>query len=168
MSRDRLLMNLVRVLVEEWGVDGVQRALKSMEQSTQSVLGREAPHSEPKSSVRIKPTAFEQASRVRGQPVFRELLSEIAKQFDQKTFLPTIGDARHFLEMRGKEISPTVSRAEVFRKILDELEEMEVDELRIVAARARNSAPSQLAPLSKAIRSAGAALRPETDSEPGE
>jgi hypothetical protein len=160
MSREDLLNRLLAALVHEWGVSRVQQALAAIEPKVATRPQNTSSTRDTASSPRRKPTAVDLALKVRGPADLRRAVEELAALFDEKLFLHSVGDVRLFMEMRGKELSTAVSRSEAFGKVLEELVEMPVEQLRDLVQVADLSGPSQLAPLSHAIRNASAALRP--------
>lgn len=170
MSRDDLLGRLVGVLVDEWGLARVRQAVASLEDtaglaSAQRPGGARQSHD---ARTRRKPSPTDLARRVHGPTALKSAIEELARLFEAKLFLQSVGDVRHFLEMRGKELPASISRSESFPKILEELVDIPVDQLREIARKTELSGPSELAPLSNAIRTAGASLRPEVAHESGD
>ncbi|WP_172837814.1 hypothetical protein, partial [Xanthomonas arboricola] len=106
-----------------------------------------------------RPTAVEIVERLEVSEQKKDLLQSLAKRFDAKVFLPTSSDVRQFLEERGYDPGPIKQRQDSFKKLLNAFIVMENDELVLFKEREIHSGPSQLGPLSEAIRSTSAAIR---------
>ena len=77
--------------------------------------------------------------------------------------------------MRGQDSGPIKHRQDSFRKVLDVLVGMSDDELQVLQAGGTHAGPTQLGPLSDAIKATSAAVRasesnasPAADEESGE
>lgn len=155
----RLLRELLVPLVRSWGAQAVRDALGEVElQPTSGSGGRRKPT---KSKRKLSPS--ELVMKTASSAESRSNLIELAHQYEAKTFLPRVGDARHFLEMKGRPSDNLKDRDEAFRKILPVLADMPEDQLRELRNSAAHSGPSRLGPLSDAIGSTGADLRRERD-----
>jgi hypothetical protein len=157
------LTKLVRMLVEEWGYDEVQRALAQLSEMGGGTAPEERaarqPSSKREGSRSKKLTAVEQVARLSIPDRERETLLGIAAKFDQKEFLPRVVDIREFLAMRGEDSSGVKDRLDGFRRLLRSLSKLPSDKLEGLMSSARYSGPARLGPLSDAIRSTGEALR---------
>jgi hypothetical protein len=168
------LTKLVRMLVEEWGYDEVQRALAQLSEMGGGTLVSSAPEeraarqpsSKREGSRSKKLTAVEQVARLSIPDRERETLLGIAAKFDQKEFLPRVVDIREFLAMRGEDSSGVKDRLDGFRRLLRSLSQLPSDKLEGLMSSARYSGPARLGPLSDAIRSTGEALR-RNEGAPG-
>jgi hypothetical protein len=150
-----LLENLLRVLLREWGLVKVQDALARLSASPdENANGIE----NNKKSKPRKLRAVEQVERAPLSPNQIPFLSELARRFDQKQFLPSTSDVREFLIMIGERPSGLKDRSQAFRELLKALIKYSPERLEKLASRSRHSGPSELGPLSDAIRSAGQSL----------
>lgn len=165
------LKDLLSPLIKQWGRDEVLRAIYDMEQSKDSrdaegkgslsarhdsIVGRR--HREPAA----KPNAVMIAQAADVPPEKRVLLISLASQFEHKSFLPTISDVRNFLEMRGQDAASVKQRSDAFRKVIRAVMDMPNENIERMIRSSRHSGPSQLGPLSDAIKAASVAVRSTT------
>jgi hypothetical protein len=154
------------VLVAEWGLEAVQRALLDVSMRSPAQIAPEASVEAPNRS--RKPTAIQRAARVDAPPNRHEALIAIAAAFDEKKFLPTIGAVKEFLSMNHARPVALKDRLESFRHVLGILAGMPTADLQRILHEKRFSGPARLGPLSDAIRSAGRSIRrsaPEVDRD---
>lgn len=161
---ENLLISLVTVLVEEYGLTRVQAALAKVELgSVGSLQPALAEHKEKGSKRKLSPVEI--AERTKAPVERRRLLGQLADQFERKTFLPASSDVREFLEMRGYEWRSGTPRNDGFRKVLDILLELTDEELKALLEGASHTALVRLGPLSDAMDEAGVALRGKDDED---
>lgn len=169
-GRDRrtALRKLLSVLVSEWGYAEVRytlelvgkddsRTLSGVDDGTGAALRRSK-------KAYVKPSATDIVSKLDVEESRKALLMELADQFESKRFLPGIGDVRNFLEMRGKTSGGLTQRANAFRQVLNALLNTPSDGLEKMVRTTGHSGPSQLGPLSDAIKSARATVRSSAES----
>lgn len=168
-ERKTLLKNLLSVLVKEWGYEEVNGSLSELAHAhpapEQDAVrpGEDVRVSGKHKAVRTpysKPTATEFVNRMAAPEVRKSLLRRLALQFDEKSFLPSISDVRHFLELRGHDVRGIKQRQDAFKRILKLVDGMTEDELERFVKISLHAGPTQLGPLSNAIRATGAAVRP--------
>ena len=162
----QLLRALLSPLVKEWGVREVEDALHDIYRarqhladtrpSTDEERGPDYHHTVKRSK---RPTAVEIVQRLKIPEERRPLLLTLATQFDHKTFLPSIGDVKHFLEMHGHGTDAIRQRPDAFRRVISILLNMSHESLSKWIERGAHSGPSQLGPLSDAIRTSSEAIR---------
>ena len=85
----------------------------------------------------------------------RRLLFEAAEKFQEKSFLPTVGDVRNFCEIHGVTGPSSGSRADTVPRIFKLLATMNTDDLRRMLDSGMFSGPARLGPIADAIRDAG-------------
>ena len=85
----------------------------------------------------------------------RRLLVEAAEKFEQKSFLPTVGDVRNFCEIHGVTGPSSGSRADTVPRVFKLLGTMNTDDLRRMLDSGMFSGPARLGPIADAIRDAG-------------
>jgi hypothetical protein len=158
-SKHPLLKSLLAPLLQEWGYDTVQQSLADIhaEQAYRGPLLGE--HGRKPTKEYRRPSASETVERLDVAVDQKEPLRALASRFDAKTFLPTASDVRHFLEMRGQDPGIIKQRQDSFRKVLDVLLKMPDDELMLIRASGPHMGPTQLGPLSDAIKATSAAVR---------
>ncbi len=160
------LRELLAPLVKQWGCDEVIRATyyldqfesDSWSQKKEAFEGRKE-LSDRKKSQSQRPNAVMIVERANVPREKRMLLINLASQFEHKAFLPTVSDVRNFLEMRGQDARGIKQRPEAFRKILKALIDTPDESLERLSKSIRHSGPSQLGPLSDAIKAASASVR---------
>lgn len=158
-SKYHLLMSLLVPLLREWGYDTVRQCLaEAQAEQAMEDLSLAAHKRKPAKEYR-RPSAVEMVERLDAAVDRQEPLRALAARFDAKTFLPTASDVRHFLEMRGQDPGPVKQRQDSFRKVLDVLLSMADDELMLLHASGTHAGPTQLGPLSDAIKATSAAVR---------
>ena len=160
--RSALLESLLDPLISEWGVDSVRNAIDKIVASNSgadepSLMGKAGRGRTKKPS--SKPTAVEIVSRMKVAQEKHGVLEHLAAKYDTKQFLATAADIRHFFEDQG--LSPPVvkHRSDAFRKIASVLGELSQNSLELISTSHSYTGPSQLGPLSSAIRKTGATLR---------
>jgi len=165
-SKYHLLMSLLAPLLREWGYDTVRQCLaEAHTEQAKEDLSRVAHKRKPAKEYR-RPNAVDMTERLDAAVERKEHLRVLAVRFDAKTFLPTASDVRHFLEMRGHP-GPIKQRQDSFRRVLDVLQSMADDELMLLQASGTHAGPTQLGPLSDAIKASSAAVRfTESNAEP--
>jgi hypothetical protein len=157
------LRRLLGALVSEWGYDEVSHTLELLRDDGSRIISGsaetlDAPAGRSKKPYE-KPSAKDIVSKLDVADARKAILMELADQFDSKRFLPGIGDVRYFLEMRGITSSGLTQRAETFRRVLKALLDTPSDKLQKLLTDMSHSGPSQLGPLSDAIKSTRTAVR---------
>lgn len=166
-----LLMSLLAPLVREWGHDTVRQCLADVRAEQAKGDTSLAAHERKPAKEYRRPSASEVVERLDVSAARKEPLRALASRFDAKTFLPMASDVRHFLEMRGQDPGPVKQRQDSFRRVLDVLLGMADDELMLLHASGTHAGPTQLGPLSDAIKATSAAVRTaesHTESTPAD
>lgn len=164
------LHDMLASLVKRFGNEELLLAISEIQEIPFDRLGRRQsaekgrviPRERARSSER--PSAVLIAQRADVPPTKKTLLVNLALQFDHKAFLPTLPDIRHFLEMRGKNLGSIKQRSDAFRKVIAAVVGMPEDALERLLANSLHSGPSQLGPLSDAIKAVGASSRSERNN----
>jgi hypothetical protein len=99
MASRRLLVRILRSLVDEWGKECVQSALSSLVQEEGADYSRTRKKSNPGSGA-INNFKLE-ISRLSSDKEHEDLLLKIYDDFKAKKLLPSVGAVRSFLEMHG-------------------------------------------------------------------
>jgi hypothetical protein len=158
-SKHHLLMSLLTPLLREWGYDVVRQCLADLHAGQASGGTSRAPHERKPLKEYRRLSALEMVERLDSPIARNESLLSLASRFDEKKFLPTSSDVRHFLEMRGRDPGPIKQRQDSFRKVLDVMVGMSDDELMMFRTSGTHAGPTQLGPLSDAIKATSAAVR---------
>lgn len=166
-SKSPLLMSLLAPLLQEWGYDTVRQCLAEVQAGQVKENFSRAAHKRKPAKTHRRPSAVEIVERLDTTADQKEPLHALASRFDAKTFLPAASDVRHFLEMRGHGSNPVKQRQDAFRKVLDVLLSMADDELMLLQTSGTHAGPTQLGPLSDAIKATSAVVRnTESHTEP--
>ncbi|MBB5885558.1 MULTISPECIES: hypothetical protein [unclassified Xanthomonas] len=158
-KHDDLLASLLTPLLQEWGRDSVLACIQELETSSSLIKQQQRPNKVAQSQSPGKPNAVGIASRTELPVAKRDALLSLASLFDQKHFLPTAADVRSFLELRTQHSGAIKQRQEAFRKVLTLLASMTNEELERLIGSSTHAGPTQLGPLSDAIRATGAVMR---------
>jgi len=161
----RLLKELLSSLIKEWGYDEVKNTLEELNIAT--TYGSDRQEGSIRTTRKASAVNFVQRETHRLEiPEERKtLLISVASQFDDKVFLPTVSDVRYFLEMHGQETHVILQRSKAFPNIFNVLLPMPYESLNTIIQGVAYSGPSELGPLSDAIKAAGAILRPNGDDK---
>lgn len=158
-EKHHLLRSLLIPIVQEWGYDAVFRCLADLRSERAKDGVSSAAHDRRLRKESRRPTALEMVGRLDAAGARKESLRMLAERFDEKTFLPTVSDVRHFLDMRGQDTGPVKQRQDSFKKVLSVLVGMADEELAILQGSGTHAGPTQLGPLSDAIKATSAAVR---------
>ena len=158
-SKSPLLMSLLAPLLREWGYDKVRQCLEEIQAGQVTEDFSPAAHKRKPAKTHRRTSAVEIVERLDITADKKKPIHVLASRFDAKTFLPTASDVRHFLEMHGQGSSPVKQRPDAFRKVLDVLLSMAHDELVLLRTSSSHAGPTQLGPLSDAIKATSAAVR---------
>jgi hypothetical protein len=158
-KRHDLLESLLTPLLREWGRDAVLACIAELDANSVPRERQRRPDGADRSPSSRKPNAVEITDRAELPTTKRDALLKLASLFDRKLFLPTASDVRHFLELRAQQPGPVKQRLDAFRKVLALLSGMADEELERLIKSSTYAGPTQLGPLSDAIRATGAALR---------
>lgn len=160
------LKELLIPLINQWGREAVLRAIEELGETRGNEGVRHQPAT-PRVGTKAKPGAVTLAQRASVAPEKKALLLDLAVQFEHRAFLPSIGDVRAFLEMRGLDSKGLKQRPEAFRRVIRAVVDMPKDSLQqLVSNNVNAGGPSQLGPLSDAIKFASAAVRSSNETAP--
>jgi hypothetical protein len=155
MKQPRVLSNLLRAIVDEWGFDQAEAALSRLRRDGVGSIA----HLDSNQSSRThkaKPNPIELIEKGDFEDAKREVLLKIADRFEKKDFLPSTADVREFVFHLGERPNGLKDRKDGFRVLLKSLSRLSTERLRQIEHDAQYSGPSQLGPLSDAIANAGA------------
>lgn len=161
---NKLLAEVLTALVREYGHEEVLQSLNSVAASYKDRVSPNNGNSDAQDAAKKrKATPTELVERSLLPHASKILLRRLAERFEAKSFLPSIGDVRHFLEMNGFPDEKPIQRAEAFRVVLKVIAQMPEEAIGRLALSHVHSGPSELAPLSQAIKAAGNAHRKVND-----
>jgi hypothetical protein len=153
MRNEQTLRNLLRVLIQEWGSEEVQRSFTYL--SEHPNLFRATQRST-NGERKLKPSPSQLVEQSTLDPHKKVLLMQIAKKYETREFLPSTSDVREFMFLLGDQPNGLKDRKDAFRTLLQSLSKLPVDRLKDIELNAEHAGPSQLGPLSNAIADAGA------------
>ena len=159
-AKVELLHKLVDLLVEQWGFERVEQALARTRDGLSAGGERKSTRKA------TKPSAENMVAFMEAPMNIRELLTTLGRGLDKKSFLPTSGSMRHFLEMRGIQPGALKRREDAFRTILAVLRDMSPERLNRYIDSMNDAGPGDLALISDAIGRAGS--KRAEKSSPGE
>lgn len=164
--KDQLLEIDVRLLVLRYGRQRVLRVLARLGDQSLDELERELRTVEPRPNAQRAMKERESLSDVvafesRGRPEIAELLSTIAANFENRTFLPHLRDVQRFLDRMGVPQRAVKSRSAAGPGLLRALSKLKREELVGLVAREGSPRESDYSLLSRAIMGAPANRRDE-------
>lgn len=165
MTQTRLKQTLDSI-VREYGLERVSQSLREIElselqpekpklnaESSESNAGAVPRKGKPKS------TALEHVAKM-GLPAEKDsAVAELARRFEDKTFMPTFGDIANFCQIHGIDEPASRSRASAIPRVFKFIASMEADEIQRLVDLRMFSGPARLGPIADAIRSSGRARR---------
>ena len=89
---------------------------------------------------------------------------ELARRFDEKSFMPTFGDIAHFCHLYNVDEPSSKSRASAIPRIFKAIAAMEVEDIQRILDYGMFSGPSRLGPIADAISRNGRARARGTTS----
>jgi hypothetical protein len=147
-ARDRLLKDLLTVLVTRWGYATVRRQLERI--GEQNDLGQ--PFGS-KTKQNKRRSAYDYVNKREDLPdPQRGLLLEIGLRFDHKRFLPSVADVRSFLDAKDTRDRKFVARDAAIPVLFQKLLTLSEDQLRAILDDQNYAGPARLGPLSAAIK----------------
>ena len=155
---DHILMSLVR----QHGHAAVEQSLREIKASSRQDQRFTKPEESRSMSKRMsatkpkkgkpKTTAPDYVSRMDLPSEKGPVLAKLAEDFQNKTFLPTIGDIRNFCEIYGINEPTSKSRIDAIPRIFKFLSNMAIEDVQNILDISMFSGPSRLAPIADAIR----------------
>lgn len=158
---ERRIETELRSLIRRYGIERVDRSLREILRSTSQdeVRGGQSRVIASKTRARRSATtrsAPEYVAKMDCDAEIRPAMSELAKRFQEKTFLPTLGDIRFFCEAYGID-EPANSRAGSMPRVFRFMATLDRDEVQRIVDGQLFSGPSRLGPIADAIRANGRA-----------
>jgi hypothetical protein len=153
-------------IVREYGFEQVNQSLREIGLSECRTAGSEQSTAQKNGGGAAGPrrrtptlTASEHVSRMELPTEKREGITELARRFEDKSFLPTFGDIANFCQIHGIDIPASKSRASAIPRVFRALASMDADDVRWMLDEGLFSGPSRLGPIADAIRRSGRARR---------
>lgn len=157
MTRDRLVASL-RELVREHGFERVSRSLRDLDglesdaQGTKPGTG-ERPQRRAGTRGKRKPaaTALERVAKMDLPRETADVVLQLAKRFDEKSFMPTFGDIAHFCRVYDVDEPASKSRASAISRVFGTIAAMSAEDIQILVDYGAFCGPARLGPISDAI-----------------
>jgi len=166
-----LLSKIIALLVEQWGIDQVKSSIEIISQDCSPLdyndqIDHEADVTFKKErKSRSNTESRRTTTRVSAMKFFsslddvtgekRRILGELAYNFDDKKFLPTLSDVRYFMSMIDIKSEDVRERVDAVKPIFNRLKQFSADQINRIAVRSSYLGRAELAPLSDAIKSVG-------------
>ena len=80
---------------------------------------------------------------------------ELAKRFDEKSFMPTLGDVVRFCGVYGVDVPASKSRASAVPRVFGAIAAMDAEDVWMLLDYGAFAGPSRLAPIADAIARSG-------------
>lgn len=156
---DEGLVASLRALVREHGMDQVSRSLDEIGATLVEGLGK-AETDDGRADLsaearadrkRRRATASERVARMELSKEKTTAVAELARRFDEKSFMPTFGDIAHFCQLHDVDEPVSKSRASAIPRVFKALAAMEAEEIQRILDYGMFSGPSRLGPIADAI-----------------
>ena len=145
-------------MVRRYGYRPVAQALEGMEQTVVTARNRalksgnsarlKSASSRPRSSASMYAAKLELPSEK------HSMVIELASRFDNRTFVPTIGDVRNFFRFYRIDTARLKSRGQTMVRVFKALASMDETEIKQILDDRLFSGPSRMEPIADAIRRA--------------
>ena len=158
---DDALDNALRVLTRQCGYERISRSLRRLKRSERSRVGGMHDASSERNATRTarekrpRLTASEYVAKMDLPRARMQVLIDAAERFQNKSFLPTVGDIRNFFGVYEIDGIVSSSRANAVPRVFRFIAAMSTDEARRMLDDGMFSGPAELGPIADAIREAG-------------
>lgn len=149
----------LRSIVRQYGFNQVDQSLQEIGSSDHRPKRSERGGTLPDSNVSTKPrkkraklSASEYVANMELPYEKASAITELAKRFEDKTFLPTCSDVREFWYIYGIDKPVSRSRADTVPRVFKFIAEMKADDIQNMLDSGMFSGPSRLGPIADAIR----------------
>ena len=157
MTRDRLAASL-RELVREHGFEPVSRALDEIGELDGPTRNAATGTGRPVQRAAVKrgkqkraTTALERVQKIDLPRETADRVVELAKRFDEKSFMPTFGDIAHFCQAYNIDEPKSKSRASAIPRVFRAIAAMDAEDIQMLLDYGAFSGPSRLGPIADAI-----------------
>ena len=159
------LNEILRTIVFRYGIERVDRALHKLRKTNDERMRTlelmvsetgEMPRRTSLPEKRKKVTAQAYISKMDVSPETRTVLVNLANKFENKTFLPTLGEIRNFCALHGIDESSISSRVSAIPRIFGFLAALGMEDIQRILHSDSYAGPSRLAPIADAIRRSSA------------
>ena len=155
---DKRLGTRLRSLIRQYGIEQIDQSLWEIRvDNSGRDLGRIESEKRPKRAISRAKSAPEYVAKMDYDPEKRPALLELAKRFQDKSFLPTFGDIRNFCQTYGIDVPASGSRASAIPRVFRFIATMDGGEVQRIVDDWLFSGPARLGPIADAIRKNGRA-----------
>ena len=150
------LKNTLLSIVRRYGFERVERSLHEIRSLDHQLKSSKSGNASPngtaeKKKKKSKVTASEYVAKMELSAERTSAVVELAKKFEDKSFLPAFGDIREFCQIYGIPEPASKSRASAISRVFKFIATMETDELKKILNNGMFSGPSRLGPIADAI-----------------
>ena len=160
MTGDRLAASL-RELVQEHGLEQVSRSLEEISgfdgpaqdaapgtsRPARRAAGRRGTQAKQKRAA----TALERVLKMDLPRETADSVAELARRFDEKSFMPTFGDIAQFCQVYNIDEPSSKSRASAIPRVFRAIAGMDAEDIQMLLDYGAFSGPSRLGPIADAI-----------------
>ena len=153
----------LRSMINQYGFKQVDLSLREIRLSGRQLGASKRPKTSSGAGTR-KPRKRQAKVTAQGYVAKMELPSEkkpvmieLAKRFQEKSFLPTFGDIRNFCQIYGIDEPSSKSRVSAIPRVFKFIVAMETNEVQRILDNGMFAGPSRLGPIADAIRHNGRA-----------
>ena len=157
MTGDRLAASL-RELVQEHGLEQVSRSLEEISgfdgpaQDAAPGTSRPAQRAAGKRGTpKRAATALERVLKMDLPRETADSVAELARRFDEKSFMPTFGDIAQFCQVYNIDEPSSKSRASAIPRVFRAIAGMDAEDIQMLLDYGAFSGPSRLGPIADAI-----------------
>ncbi|MDE0117683.1 MAG: hypothetical protein OXT07_13840 [bacterium] len=158
MTADKLIASL-RALVQEHGIGQVSRSLDEIGTTLGDSPGKvesSASSADLPTEIRVdrkkrRVTALERVAKMELSKDKTVAVAELARRFDEKTFMPTFGDIAYFCQLFDVEVPESKSRSSAIPRVFRAIAGMDVEDIQTMLDYGMFSGPSRLGPIADAI-----------------
>lgn len=155
---DKRLGTKLRSLIRQYGIEQVDQSLREIRvENTGRYSGVVDSEARPRKTISRAKSAPEYVAKMDYDPEKWPALLELAKRFQDKSFLPTFGDIRNFCQAYGIDVPASKSRASAIPRVFKSIATMDSVEIRRIVDDRLFSGPARLGPIADAIRKNGRA-----------
>jgi len=156
VTGDRLTASLGE-LVQEHGIEQVRRSLDEIAgpggaaQDRAASTARPARRAAAGGTAQKSATALERVEKMDLPAQTAASVAELARRFDEKAFMPTMGDIANFCRAHDVEMPASKSRASAIPRVFAAIAAMDAEDLQMLLDYGAFSGPSRLGPIADAI-----------------
>ena len=157
MTGNRLAASL-RELVREHGLEQVNRSLQEIGEFDGPARHAAPSTDRPAQGAAVRSrrqkraaTALERVEKMDLPRETADSVAELARRFDEKSFMPTFGDIAHFCRVYNVEEPSSKSRASAIPRVFRAIAAMDAKDIQMLLDYGAFSGPSRLGPIADAI-----------------